>query len=205
MKLGIYGGTFSPIHMGHVLAAKSFLESLELDRLLIMPTALPPHKSEVLGASAEDRLEMAKRAFEGCDERIVISDFEISRGGKSYTINTLEHFAPGNELFLLVGSDMFLTLDEWRRAEEIFALADIVLKRRENDPETDILIKRKTDEYRSRFGARIHFIAAPALEVSSTELRERITARGADDVLLPCGVCEYIREKGLYGQKAHTK
>ncbi len=205
MKLGIYGGTFSPIHMGHVLAAQSFLESLELDRLLIMLTALPPHKSEVLGASAEDRLEMAKRAFKGCDERIIISDFEISRGGKSYTINTLEHFAPGNELFLLVGSDMFLTLDEWRRAEDIFSLADIVLKRRENDPETNILIKCKSDEYRSRFGARIHFIAAPTLEVSSTELRERIAAGGSDDALLPCGVSEYIREKGLYGQKAHKK
>lgn len=186
------------------MAAESFLEQLALDRLLIIPTAEPPHKTEAAGASAIDRLEMARLAFGEDDRRIEISAFEIERGGKSYTISTLEHFAPGNELFMLVGSDMFITLDEWRRAEDIFALTDIALKRREGDPRLDIIIKQKADEYRSRFGARIHFIASPTLEVSSTELRERIANGDISTELIPEGVADYIRTRGLYGFKSRA-
>lgn len=186
------------------MAAESFLEQLALDRLLIIPTAEPPHKTEAAGASAIDRLEMARLAFSEDDRRIEISAFEIERGGKSYTISTLEHFASGNELFMLVGSDMFITLDEWRRAEDIFALTDIALKRREGDPRLDIIIKQKADEYRSRFGARIHFIDSPTLEVSSTELRKRIANGDISTELIPEGVADYIRTRGLYGFKSRA-
>lgn len=198
MKLGIYGGTFSPIHMGHVTAAHDFINRFELDRLFVIPTALPPHKAEVAGASANDRLEMARIAFADSDPRIEVSDFEIRREGKSYTIYTLEHFAPGNELFMLVGTDMFLTLDEWYRAPDIFKLADIVLKRREADRTSDRLISDRKYEYNTRFGARIHVIDVPALEISSTRLRELLCAGEPTGSLIPDGVLKYIRKNHLY-------
>lgn len=198
MKLGIYGGTFSPIHMGHITAAREFLDRFELDRLCVIPTALPPHKAEVAGATAGDRLEMARIAFSDSDPKIEVSDFEIKREGKSYTVFTLEHFAPGNELYMLVGTDMFLTLDEWYRAPDIFGLADIVLKRREDESDSGGLILRKTDEYKTRFGARIHMIDEPALEISSTRLRELLRSGEPTDGLIPESVMEYIRENHLY-------
>ena len=197
MRLGIYGGTFSPIHLGHVRAAEDFLNEFGLDKLLVIPTALPPHKAEVAGASAEDRLEMARLAFMGHD-RIEVSDYEIARGGKSYSVLTLERFKPGNELFMLVGTDMFLTLDRWFRAEEIFRLADIVLKRREDDPVTGADIASKTIEYTERFGARIHIMDDAAFPVSSTGLRELIRDGKPTDGLLPDSVADYISENNLY-------
>ena len=201
MRLGIYGGTFSPIHLGHVRAAEDFLNEFGLDKLLVIPTALPPHKAEVAGASAEDRLEMARLAFMGHD-RIEVSDYEIARGGKSYSVLTLERFKPGSELFMLVGTDMFLTLDKWFRAGEIFRLADIVLKRREDDPDTAADIASKTIEYTERFGARIHIMDDAAFPVSSTELRELIRDGKPTDGLLPDSVADYISENHLYKEVA---
>lgn len=197
MKLGIYGGTFSPIHMGHILAAESFLKEFELDRLMVIPTALPPHKAEVDGASAAERLRMTELAFDG-QEKVEVSNFEILRGGKSYSVNTLEQFKSGNELYMLVGTDMFLTLDEWFRPDEIFRLADIVLKRRENDSTFDELILQKSKEYADRFKARIHFINSPAFEISSTKLREMIRENRSLDGLVPKKAEEYIYANKLY-------
>ena len=196
MKLGIYGGTFSPIHMGHVCAAEDFLREFGLERLLVIPTSTPPHKAEVVGASAEDRLEMARLAFMDSDSRIEVSDFEIRRGGKSYTVNTLENFATGNELYMLVGTDMFLTLDLWYHSEEIFRLSDIVLKRR--DGGDGRLIADKADEYRRRFGARIHIMEDAPLEISSTELRGLIRSGRPTEGLIPDSVAEYIAANHLY-------
>lgn len=197
MKLGIYGGTFSPIHFGHIRAAENFLNSFGLDKLLVIPTALPPHKAEVVGASADDRLWMARLAFAGHD-RVEVSDYEITRGGKSYSVLTLEHFKPGNELYMLVGTDMFLTLDEWFRSADIFSLADIVLKRRECDSQTDRLIARKADEYRARFGARIHIMDGAPFEVSSTGLRELIRDGKPTGRFIPESVADYIAKNHLY-------
>lgn len=197
-KLGIYGGTFSPIHNGHIRAAEKFLSDIDLDRLLIMPAAIPPHKAAD-GVSGEDRLEMARIAFEGADPRLEVCDFEVRREGRSYTINTLEHFtSPDRRIYMLVGTDMFLTLPEWRRAEDIFRLADIVLMRRERLDETGRLIAEKKLGYERDFGARIHIIDEEPLEMSSTELREKLRRGEPVDKLIPDGVARYIREKKLY-------
>ncbi|MBO5218729.1 MAG: nicotinate-nucleotide adenylyltransferase [Clostridia bacterium] len=199
MKLGIYGGTFSPIHMGHVRAAEAFLEAMALDRLLVIPTAVPPHKAEVAGADAAARLTMARLAFADSDARLAVSDYEISREGKSYTVYTLEHFtAPDTTLYLLVGTDMFLTLAKWFRAEDIFRLADIVLMRRETDAGLTGLLSETAADYRARFGARIHEIDEPPLVISSTELRERLRAGLPTGGMLPDAVAEYIAKNNLY-------
>lgn len=197
MKLGIYGGTFSPIHNGHILAAREFLNEMQLDKLLIIPTALPPHKAEVVGASEKERLEMAKLAFEDFPD-VEVSDFEIKRGGKSYSVNTLEHFKEGNELYMLVGTDMFLTLDEWFRPNDIFKLSNIVLKRRENDADTEKRISEKSREYELKFGARIYFIKSSPFEVSSTDIREKIRSGNSICEAVPQNVAEYIYNHNLY-------
>jgi len=199
MKLGIYGGTFSPIHTGHVRAAGAFLDAMALDRLLVIPTAVPPHKAEVAGADAAARLTMARLAFADSDARLAVSDYEISREGKSYTVYTLEHFtAPDTTLYLLVGTDMFLTLAKWFRAEDIFRLADIVLMRRETDAGLTGLLSETAADYRARFGARIHEIDEPPLVISSTELRERLRAGLPTGGMLPDAVAEYIAKNNLY-------
>ncbi len=202
-RLGIYGGAFSPIHSGHVKAAYAFLDAMELDKLLVIPTAVPPHKPPVEEASADDRIEMARRAF--CDGeayksgRLEISDYETTLPGKSYTVYTLEHFASRDrELYLLVGTDMFFTLGKWYRAEEIFRLSNIVLMRRETDTENIPRIKKKSAEYHERFGARIYEIDEPPIVVSSTELRERLTGHRGTEGLIPEAVARYIEEKELY-------
>lgn len=197
-RFGIYGGTFSPIHAGHIRAAEIFLKDMRLNKLLIMPAAVPPHKAAD-GVSGEDRLEMARIAFKDADSRLEVSDFEVRRDGKSYTICTLENFTEKDRMiFLLVGTDMFLTLPEWKRAEDIFRLADIVLMRRESADDITLEINKKKAEYIDKYGARIHVIDEPPIEISSTMLRARIKNGEPIDGLVPDGVAAYIKEHRLY-------
>lgn len=198
-KIGIYGGTFSPPHIGHVSAAESFSRSIALDELLIMPDFLPPHKQIDGLVSEYDRLEMCKRAF-GHIDNAKVSDFEIKKGGRSYTAVTLEQFSSDDsELYFLCGTDMFLTLDEWYRPETIFDLATICYIRRERDLENDELIIRKSREYIKKFSAKIIPVSSSVVEVSSTELREALSKNLslAKEMLSP-NVYNYIIEKGLY-------
>ena len=198
-RLGIYGGTFSPPHLGHVGAAKSFYGAVPLDKLLIIPDFLPPHKQIDGEISADDRIEMCKLAFADV-KGAEVSDIEIKRGGKSYTALTLAELSSDeNELYFLCGTDMFLTFGEWYKPEEIFKLATICFVRRENDKENDLEIQRRTEEYINRFSARIIQISAPVTEISSSELRIAIKEDDERLVeLLPSSVLKYIKERGLY-------
>ena len=198
-RIGIYGGTFSPPHIGHVGAAESFSLTVNPDELLIMPDFLPPHKEICGKVSAEDRLEMSRLAF-GHIKNAVISDMEIKRGGRSYTSVTLEELSKDDrELYFLCGTDMFLTLGTWYRPEVIFKLATICYVRRENDAEKSRLIEELTREYRERFDAKIIPIDLSVREVSSSELREylRVSSEKAAE-LLPPSVYSYIVNRGLY-------
>ena len=131
MKLGIYGGTFNPPHLGHLTSARLALDALGLDELRFVPAALPPHKRLPPDAPGpEARLEMVELAADGLllPGRVSVSDMELSRPGKSYTADTLEQLHaqnPGAELWLMMGTDMFLTLQNWREPERITALAGI--------------------------------------------------------------------------------
>lgn len=198
LRLGIYGGTFSPPHMGHVNSAKDFMAEMKLDKLLIIPDNLPPHKIFDGEASAEERLEMARLAFseiDGCE----VSDIEIRRGGKSYTYLTLEELSSEDvELFFLCGTDMFLTLSEWRNPERIFELASICFVRRECDAAIGERISLLEQRYRSEYSARIFEISHAVEVISSTSLREKLKARERCDALIPSTVYDYIIERGLY-------
>ena len=195
-RVGIYGGTFSPPHLGHIGAVSAFKKALPLDELLIIPDYLPPHKNIDGEATIENRLEMCRLAFSSI-EGAKISDIEILRGGRSYTSVTLEELSsPDTELYFLMGTDMFLTLGEWYRPEVIFSLATICLARRESELDEKINLAR--EKYIRDFSARIITVDLPIKEISSSEVRAAIKAgRDTADFLLP-EVSEYIEKWGLY-------
>ncbi len=196
-KIALYGGTFSPPHIGHVEAARAFYETVKPDELLIIPTATPPHKSYQAEASTDDRMEMCRLAFSSVDGARV-SDMEIKRGGKSYTYLTLEELSsPDTELYFLCGTDMLLTLDGWRCFEKIFALATIVFVRRESDEDITASLAEKVNEYRALYGAKIIEIKNEVFEISSSDLRLAIK-EGRAVTMLPESVLEYIETRGLY-------
>lgn len=196
MRLGIYGGTFSPPHNGHVEAAEAFCREMRLDKLLIIPTFVPPHKITSDDATPEQRLEMCKLAFSHipCAE---ISNMEIRRGGKSYTYLTLEELSgDGVELFFLCGTDMILTFDEWKRYEYIFSLATICYARRENYDQNTRKIEEKIRQYQ-KLGAKIIEIDHKVNEISSTEIRSLLISR-RDNKTLDRSVFDYIVKTGIY-------
>ncbi|MBQ3040963.1 MAG: nicotinate (nicotinamide) nucleotide adenylyltransferase [Clostridia bacterium] len=199
MKIGIYGGTFDPPHNGHVNACKSFVNAIQMDKLYVIPTSIPPHKQRESSVSGDDRYEMARLAFSEISDKIELSRIELERSGKSYTADTLRYFkAQGaKEIFLLCGTDMLVTLDEWYDFEYIFRSATIVYIRRESDQYYDSLIQTKIQEFRALYGAKILEIVADVIELSSSDIRN-----GIDDPkikeLIPISVYEFIMERGLY-------
>jgi len=202
MKLGIYGGTFSPPHVGHVRAARAFESQLGLDKLLIIPANIPPHKSAEGIISARERLTLSKLAFEGID-RAEVSDIEIKRRGKSYTFDTLSSLSQsGDELYLLCGTDMMLTFDTWFRFADIFALAAVALAHRyAPTPEESAKIGEKIAEYREKYGAKIVELDITPTEISSTEIRKIIASGGDASAYLTEKEYAYIKKKGLYLDK----
>ncbi len=199
MRTGIYGGTFSPPHNGHVSAAKAFLEQAELDRLLIMPSLISPHKPTAEDDVPQRRIDMLKLAFadEPC---ITVCDYEIKQGGVSYTYLTLGHFYnEGDTLCFLTGSDMFLTLDEWKNPERIFELSEIWCMSRTGDDGRELL--KKKEFFELEYGGRCFFCRGDAVVVSSSEVRTKL--RRGEDVsgLLPEAVLAYVEKNDLYGAK----
>ena len=201
MRVGIYGGTFSPIHNGHVAAAKAFMQQMWLDVLYVIPTGVTPHKPMQGDASATDRLQMCCLAFEGV-EGVIVSDMEIRREGKSYTVDTLlELSRPDDRLFFLCGTDMMLTLGQWYRADDIFRLCYPVYMRRETDASLDGVIVEKIAEYQEKYGRVVRKIVAPVMEISSTEIRQAIAQGTPWEDAVPNAVALYIKEKGLYAHE----
>ncbi len=193
-RLGIYGGTYAPVHNGHIRAAIEFKSQLKLDKLLIMPTYLSPHKDMPTGDSPKHRLNMLKLAFEDY-EGIEISDYEISKQGKSYTVDTLRHFHnEDTDLYFLCGTDMLLTMHLWREPYEIAKLATLVYTRRETDADLDIKISDQIRMLKSEYGFKIEELAISPLELSSS------LVRAAEDKspYIPKAVNDYIKENGLY-------
>lgn len=199
MKLGIYGGTFSPPHIGHVRAASAFADQLGLDKLMIIPANIPPHKSAEGILPARERLALSRLAFAGV-EKAEVSDIEIKRRGKSYTFDTLSSLkGRGDGLYLLCGTDMMLTFDEWYRFTDIFALATVALAHRyAPTPEESAKINEKIAEYRKKYGAKIVELDLTPTEISSTEIRKIIAAGGDASEYLPEKEYAYIKKKGLY-------
>ena len=174
-RIGIYGGSFSPPHRGHISAVRGFSETVKPDKLLIIPTYEPPHKVLADGVSALDRLARCRLAFTDIPH-VEGSDLEILREGKSYTSDTLRALtAPNRKLAFLIGTDMMLTLDAWHEPEVIFSLADLYCVRRESDADMTLAIARKNEIYNEKFGKTVRILETPIQEVSSTEIRESLS------------------------------
>ncbi len=208
-KVGVYGGTFSPPHAGHIAAARAFVSELGLDRLYISVAGIPPHKKLAAGDAPELRLEMAEAAFADLPEAVV-SDYEIKKGGVSYTTDTLRYYKDqlerelgAFELYFLCGTDMFLTLDSWRMPDVIFASAVIACARRESDGALTAAIESKKREYEARYNAKIVLLSAPAVEISSSELREKLSRGENVSGYIDGRVLEIIKSKNLYLQGAN--
>lgn len=179
MRTGIFGGSFNPFHSGHRAALEAFVSEMKLDRVFVIPTAVPPHKKAEETVPDEIRLEIAKLSTDDV-AKAEVSDFEIKRGGKSYTYLTLAAFKekyPDDELFLYVGSDMLLTLDEWKNPEKIFSAATIAAFSRTGDDLSALSAKKEFLE--KKYGAKILLGKALPTVVSSTEIRKK-AANGED-------------------------
>lgn len=192
VKLGIYGGTFNPLHTGHLVIAQEFYEQCELDRVIFIPSARPPHKrlSDVL--SPEHRYQMALAATAN-DERFEVSDMEIQRPGLSYTIETLEAFGrshgPESVLYFAIGADSLVDMAGWRSPDRVFELATIVVV-----PRPGFDIKRAPEPWRDR----VIVLKTPELDISSTDIRKRVAQGKSVRYLVPDPVERYIKDHGLY-------
>lgn len=201
IRTGLFGGTFAPPHLGHVHAVETVLERMNFDELLVMPTAVPPHKVKAKGDTPELRLEMCRAAFAHLPG-VTVSDYEIRKGGISYTVETLEHFAktePERDIYLICGTDMFLTLSKWVRAADIFRLAKIVCIPRDAT-DLDVLIKKQA-EYTETYHAQTKILTSDPVDMSSTEVRRRIEAGEDLTGYLPAAVTEIIQREHLYDTK----
>ena len=195
MDIGIFGGSFSPVHNGHINAAKSFIEQFSLDRLYIVPARFPPHKTLDAGASDADRLNMLKLAFSDTD-RVVVSDFELKRSAVSYSCDTLRHYKREGRLYMLCGTDMFMCLDRWNRADEIMRMCCAVCVLRDGADRPKVT--ERASFYRDRYGADTAVLDCAAVPLSSTEIRQTIASGGDISGYLPESVSKYIIDNGLY-------
>lgn len=201
MSVAVYGGTFDPPHIGHLEAARTVLRQEDVRRLLVIPDRIPPHKAQAPGGPGpEERLELTRLCFSGLP-RTEVLDLELRREGPSYTWMTLRELKklyPDETLLLLMGTDMALTLDHWKRSDEIFRLAEIgVLARRGGD---DAALEETAERYRRTYAARIRVIRHEPEEVSSTEVRSALPERRGSGLVTPEVYAEILRRR-LYGAR----
>ena len=200
-KLGIYGGAFNPVHIGHIRSAYAFYDSIGLNELHIMPTFISPHKETDENTEPEHRLKMAEIAFLDSSRNIKVSDYEMKQGGKSYTYLTLTHYKnenPDAELYFLMGTDMFLSLDKWKNPDIIFSLCNFCCIRRENDEDGQNKIDEAKKRYEKTYGAKLIQINADVNEMSSSQIRNTVCQGRDTSSFLSESVQKYIRDNRLY-------
>jgi nicotinate-nucleotide adenylyltransferase len=191
VKIGFLGGSFDPVHFGHLLAAQDAFEQHQLDRLIIVPAAQAPLKPSEVKSSSEDRLAMIRAAVEW-DTRFEVSDFELRRGGVSFTIDSARHFKslyPNDQLYWVIGGDQLPQLHLWKEIGELAKIVDFIFLERPGYP-----VKAAPDIP----GLRLHRCDGHLLAISSTELRERTRLSLSLDYFVPHKAIVYIRSKGLY-------
>lgn len=197
-KLLVFGGTFNPIHNGHLALYRHFAKKLGAHRVLLIPSHIPPHKRPTELASGKARMEMCRLATAD-DARVLVSDMELLRGGASYTsdtLRTLQRTYPHGELYLVVGSDMLFTLDTWHEAEAVMQMAVICALARHAGEYGALL--QKTQELKERFGGRFLIDNAQVVDVSSTQVRQAVGLGANISALVPPPVEAYLRRNGIY-------
>jgi nicotinate-nucleotide adenylyltransferase len=207
MKIGILGGTFDPIHVGHLIIAETVRDEMGLDTVLFVPAATPPHKRGHAISDAADRLEMVRLAVEN-NPAFDVSDIEIRRGGVSYSIETVKDLeaamGPGTEFFFIIGADTVPELATWKDIDELVQRCTFVVAARpgfriEELLGTDLGLTPETSHR-----VLTHFVDAIRVDLASTELRARLAEGTSIRYLVPEPVQDYIQAKGLYGTKTST-
>jgi nicotinate-nucleotide adenylyltransferase len=196
VKLGIFGGTFDPVHRGHLAVAAAAAGEFGLSRVLLIPSGSPPHKQTPVGAPYEDRYRMVELACAG-DSRLQPSRLEAPDGNRErhYSIETIERvragMAPGDELFFVLGADAFGEITLWRRWREVMRLVEFI-----------VVSRPGAEAGQAPAEARMHWLGGVQVPVSSTEIREQLRRGDTVQDWLPSAVLGYIRERGLYGCRA---
>jgi len=197
VRVGVLGGTFNPPHLGHLVCASEAAAQLGLDRVLLTPVFIPPHKQASADPGPAERLELCLLAAAG-DERLEVCELEIAREGQSYTVDTLRELrarAPQDELTFILGADVALGLADWREPEAVLSLATLAVAERDGTARDDVV---------ARLGqalpgaAALHFFEMPRIDVSSSEIRRRVAAGRPIRYLVPDAVAERIRRAALY-------
>lgn len=211
MKIGLFGGTFDPIHWGHLRSAEEAREAFGLDRVLFIPAAEPPHKREEVATPARDRANMVRLAI-ARHPRFGLSDVEIARGGRSYTIDTLRHFRsrrPRHAYYFIIGLDAFWEIGSWKEYEQLFSFCHFIVTSR---PGADsgrfgrlpvalqklFCYDRKKKAYRHGSGTYVFFLKLTDIAISASDIRRRMRAGGSIRYLVPPEVERYIRRRRLY-------
>lgn len=207
-RMGLFGGSFDPIHQGHMDMALRLADTLALDGVMLMPTFIPPHKIRGRMAEPHHRLAMCRLAAEQ-HPLLQVSDLELQRRGASFTVDTLTALCeqyPDTQWYLITGADMFMTLQTWHRFADIARMAVLCTVPREG---TDTASLKKYATHLEAQGIRCYVDEEPVLDVSSTEIRNRIAAGENLDGLVPAAVEDYMRRNGLYkqedGMQSHTQ
>lgn len=200
MKTGIFGGSFNPVHLGHLIITESFSEKMELDRVVIIPANISPFKSgnPEEYAPGSDRIKMLQLAYAPLADS-VIETYEIDRKGLSYTADTLKYIRkkyPDDDLYFLIGEDQALTFPYWHNPQEIASCAQICIA----DRDVSRSMHEKILSAMEKIGITPIFINSPLIEISSTEIRNRINCRKSINFLTPPAVIEYIKSKNLYAK-----
>lgn len=203
MRIGLFGGSFNPIHVGHLIVSRAVAERLRLDKVYLIPAALPPHRMPKNLAPPEHRLAMLRLAVQG-DPLFEISDLEIARPGPSYTVHTVEQFrrqfGPAAELFWIIGADSLGELANWYQADRLVDLCQIVTAARPGYDHIDTkgLRLRFTAEQAARLEAGV--LPTPRIDISASDIRRRVAAGQSIRYLVPDAVADYIAKHGLYRQ-----
>jgi nicotinate-nucleotide adenylyltransferase len=201
VRIGILGGTFNPPHLGHLVCSQEAYLQLRLDRVVLIPARVPPHKPVEDEPGIDHRLEMCRLAIAGDEQRFEVSDLEARRDGTSYTVDTLEELhanQPESELFLIVGGDVALEFGSWRDPERVLALATLAVVQRPGTGRA--AVEQSLSGVAGGQAAR--FIAMPEIEISSTMLRERARDGEPTRYLVPDAVRSYIDRYRLYGSSS---
>lgn len=189
-KIGLYGGTFNPVHIGHLLIADEVYSKLGMDEIILIPAYKPPHKEINSAATTEDRIKMLRLAIKE-KKYFSICDYEIKMKGISYTINTIGYIKDryeNAELFFILGNELLKDFTKWKDYKEILRIVKLIVVKRE-------LCRKK---YLEKYQKRLIYFDNPYIEINSTEIRKRIKASRPFTFMLPGSVCNYIVKKGIY-------
>jgi nicotinate-nucleotide adenylyltransferase len=211
MRVGLFGGSFNPIHFGHLRAAEEVRETLNLDLIYFIPAASPPHKTEGELAPAEHRLAMVRLATKG-NRHFMVSDVEVRRTGRSYTIDTVRYFLSTLRqatLFVLMGADQFSDLETWKECDELTRLCNIVVhsRPREGEPGPPKISLaalehfgyiKEQDHYVNRSGQTLSFVQTTFFPISATQIRHKLQKGQSINYLVPVDVLDYITRHALY-------